>query len=84
MRTVGKKFQIPGPVLDHAGQPLPEDEPIMIFRAKDALLPEVMKHYISLRRQHGQSDASLADLQAYSDELANWQAAHPDRLKFPD
>ncbi len=84
MRTVGKKFKIPGPVLDASGQPLPDDEPIMLFRAKDKLLPDLMEYYISLRRQHGQSDANLADLRAYADELAAWQASHPDRLKYPD
>lgn len=84
MRTVGKKFQIPGPVLDASGQPLPDDEPIMLFRGKDALLPEVMEHYIQLRRQRGQSSAALAELQAYADELTAWQASHPDRLKYPD
>ncbi len=84
MRTIGSKYQIQGDVMCTSnGQPIPADEPLMLFRGRDRLLPALLDYYLQLRQQSGMTPEQLADLQAQVDAIKQWQASYPDRLKMP-
>ena len=63
---------------------IPEDEPVIVFRARDRLLPKVLAYYRlfcwkagSPRRHLGMIDDSVVAIEA-------WQAKHPDQVRTPD
>lgn len=62
------------------GTPIPDDEPVMIFRAQDMYLPLVLARYIELCeiREHRLAiGLRLA-------EVLDWQVNNPLRVKQPD
>lgn len=69
-----------------SGNAIPSDEPVIIFRAQDALLPDVLAAYIT----HLGMSQKMADREhrlAVSLRLAEvleWQAHNPLRVKTPD
>ena len=53
-----------------------DDEPVFIFRAQDALLPEVLDHYLDLCRD---ADAPVKHIGGIIDaraKVVRWQAQH--------
>ena len=70
-----KRFQDPE-------EKIPEDEPVFLIRAQDAVGPEAVKAYAEIleRRFPGSQVASLAD--EWADEMAEWQEEHGS--KEPD
>lgn len=62
---------------------LGEDEPVVVFRARDVLLPDVLSAYVDriecLRLDQEQAD-QMRDRQG---EVEAWQVANPDLLKTP-
>lgn len=83
MNQFGDKFSLhEGRVLDHHGQPIPEEEPLMLFRAQDRLLPEVIRHYLALRSAAG--SPPTPKLERFLSQIEAWQKAAPNRTKLPD
>lgn len=68
------------------GVEIPDDEPVFVMRAKDALAPETLSRYLMLTARAarvvdpGHNEAVKGRLM---DFLA-FQATHPDRVKHPD
>lgn len=65
------------------GEPIPDDEPIMILRAKDRLAYAALDRYyrLSLARCDGAHCESVAErMQAFQ----RFSEEHPDRVKIPD
>lgn len=62
------------------GKEIPADEPVIIFRAQDRKLPDVLAFYISNCDDPGHRLAASLRLA----EILEWQAANPLRVKEPD
>ena len=63
---------------------IPDDEPVIVFRARDALLPKVLAYYRlfcwkagSPKRHLGLIDDSLLNVET-------WQRQNPDQVRTPD
>lgn len=74
------------------GKDIPEDEPLFLIRGQDVTAVEAIYAYAAVLFNHltgaglSHNEAQLAcyPIDAYADEVAAWQAAHPDRVKVPD
>lgn len=60
-----------------------EDEPVIVFRAQDALACPLISAYYKLCEGRARIEHLAAIEQAYS-RFADWQEAHPDQVKVPD
>ena len=84
MRTIGSKYRISGEIIRNADNTaVPGDEPVMLFRGRDRLLPDMLDYYLKLREQTGMSDEQLSDLKTQIESIKHWQAEHSDRLNTP-
>jgi len=84
MRKIGDKYQTSGDITKLDGTPIPEDEPLILFRAKDNLLVDTLEYYQELSRKSGSPAEQVESLSAYIDKIKSWQADHRDRLDVPD
>lgn len=82
MRQIGEKYQTSGDLTKVDGTPIPDDEPVMLFRASDKLLPQLLEQYIELSEEAGASEDFLASLESRITEIKSWQASHS--AKVPD
>jgi hypothetical protein len=55
--------------------PIGEDEPVMVFRAQDKLLPRLLDLYEALCRAHGSPDEHIAAIGVARDNVVAWQEA---------
>lgn len=84
MRQIDGKYKTSGDLTKLDGTPLPEDEPLILFRAHDKLLVDLLTYYAKLCKDAGSPDQQLTLLQKRIDEIKAWQSAHQDQLKVPD
>jgi hypothetical protein len=67
-----------------SGEPIPEDEPCFVFRARDVLAYAALEHYARLVvDQQGDSDHFTAVIRRMR-EFKQFREQHPDRMKEPD
>lgn len=67
------------------GDPIPEDEPVLVIRAQDVLAEEMMQFYIgSYYDLEGKDPAVEAELREHLADLRRWRTEHADRIKVPD
>ena len=64
----------------HSGEPIPDDEPIFIFRAKDRLAVRILTAYFSAIEDPEHARAVVARLE----DFKRFAREHPDRMKDPD
>lgn len=83
MRIIDPKYQTSGTITKKDGTPIPEDEPLILFRSQDRLLPQMLDYYVGLREKAGSSAAGIQALQKHIDAIKKWQAAHPERTRIP-
>jgi hypothetical protein len=62
------------------GNPIPADEPVIVFRAQDAQVPYMLCRYIMLCKDVNHRFAASIRLA----EILEWQVANPLRVKEPD
>jgi hypothetical protein len=62
-----------------SGESIPDDEPIMIFRARDFYAPQAILAYLTYIDGEHRGVVSVRYLQ-----FLNWQKEHKDRVKMPD
>ena len=62
-----------------SGEPIPDDEPVIIFRARDRHSLALLRHYQLLATDPHHQRA----IQDRIDEFTAYQRAHPERLKEP-
>lgn len=84
MRQIDGKYKTSGDITKLDNTPIPEDEPLILFRGKDKLLPELLAYYQELCRKAGSPEHQLQLLEERIGTIKEWQTAHPDRLKVPD
>lgn len=63
---------------------IPDDEPVLVIRAQDALACPAISAYYMRCEATGADDEHLAAVQATYGRFADWQEAHPERVKQPD
>lgn len=61
-----------------------EDEPVVVFRAKDVLLPDVLKVYRVLCKIAGSPLHHLDAIHAAAEQVRAWQANHHHRVPNSD
>lgn len=67
-----------------SGEAVPHDEPVFVFRARDALGVRALEAYLVLI---GEREPSSMHADAVRGRIADFQrfaSAHPDRMKWPD
>jgi hypothetical protein len=63
---------------------VPDDEPVFVIRAADALACPLLSAYYNLCGENGAAAEHTASVEAEYTRFADWQEAHPDRVKVPD
>lgn len=61
---------------------IPPDEPVFLFRAKDALMLPVLLHYIHLCTEQGTTPEHVAGIYEQLARVARWQ--QENSAKIPD
>lgn len=84
MRQIDGKYKTDGVITKIDGTPLPDDEPLILFRGQDKLLPELLKHYNQLCVQAGSPPTQTQAVEERIKAIEQWQAEHPERVKVPD
>lgn len=64
----------------NSGNVIPDDEPVMIFRARDRHAAKAIQYYLSLCSDENHKDV-VAGRHA---DFARFAVEHPDRMKEPD
>lgn len=63
---------------------VPGDEPLFIFRGRDALALGAIKAYRETCADAGRPPWHLEMIDRNYEFIAAWQAEHPDRVRLPD
>lgn len=84
MRQIDSKYKTSGDITKLDGTPIPPDEPLILFRAKDKLVPELLEHYLEQCRTAGSPPQQISTLQQRIDTIKQWQMANPEKVKVPD
>lgn len=89
MRMIGNRFALantitgPNIVKISNGEVLPEDEPLMLIRARDRIaIPGLLK-YRELCVADGCNDYILGLLDETIEEFRRFETTHPERMKQP-
>lgn len=62
---------------------IPDDEPVVVFRARDKHLPDVLSYYAEMCS--GDSpDRHSALVEGTFNAVDGWQKAHPEKVRTPD
>lgn len=61
-----------------------EDEPVIVFRARDARLPEVLADYMKLCMVAGSPQRHLDMIFESYQEVTEWQEENPEQVKVAD
>lgn len=88
-RSIEPKYDVDletGLIINRAtGRPIPSDEPVMVFRAQDHFVPDMLARYFlalpsttAAEREHRLAVAKRLA------QICEWQAANPLRVKTPD
>jgi hypothetical protein len=63
---------------------IPDDEPVIVFRGRDRMVPAMLAEYLDLCRKAGSPQRHL-DLVAESRrQIMEWQGEHRDQSRVPD
>jgi len=60
--------------------PIPDDEPVFIFRAQDELANIVLLEYMEICRQHGCDDKHVAAIGDAYERFVAWGEDHATKL----
>jgi len=63
---------------------IPDDEPVIVFRARDKMVPAMISFYRSLCQDNGSPQRHLDLIQRCANNIIQWQADHPERTRQPD
>ena len=84
MRQIDGKYKTDGNITKLDGTPIPDDEPLVLFRAKDKLLPQLLEEYKKLCQDAGCQSQQVETLGPLTQQVRDWQVANPDKVKLPD
>jgi hypothetical protein len=60
-----------------------DDEPVVVFRARDVLLPQLMSHYKGLCVDAGSPDHHLDLVLESRRKIIEWQKSNHDLIRVP-
>ena len=60
-----------------------EDEPVVVFRARDVLLPDVLSFYLYECNERGSSKKHLDLIRETENKVNDWQQANTDKVRVP-
>ncbi len=85
MRQIDPKFHIEGDqiIKTSNGDPIPEDEPLMLFRARDKYALAAIAYYGELCRKGGCNDFQMAGVENRIRAFIKWAEQNPAKLKEP-
>ncbi|MEO5627613.1 MAG: hypothetical protein ABIQ89_01875 [Candidatus Saccharimonadales bacterium] len=83
MRKIDEKYQTTGDITKLDGTPIPEDEPLILFRAHDKLLLPLLEDYMKLCIDSGSPEKHLGLLKQRIDAIKAWQETNTEKLKVP-
>jgi hypothetical protein len=63
---------------------IPEDEPVIVFRGRDRLLPAVLNIYMELCEIADSPERHIELVSGTYEVVSAWQRANPDKVKTPD
>lgn len=66
------------------GNPLGEDEPVVVFRARDQELPRLLRGYWKHCAAAGSPYQHLEMIREAEAFVSRWQRDNPDLVKVPD
>jgi hypothetical protein len=72
-----------GIIKNVTGDPIPEDEPLFLFRAKDQLAIQVLQYYRELCLQTGSPAEHLRGIDGEIQVFTDFAQRHPERMKQP-
>lgn len=61
-----------------------DDEPVIVFRAQDKLLPAVLDYYRQICELAGSPGHHLAAIERTAETVKAWQATHPVKVPTSD
>jgi hypothetical protein len=59
---------------------IPDDEPVVLFRSKDVLFPQLLAAYRALCADAGSPAGHLERIDATVERVREWQASHPTQV----
>jgi hypothetical protein len=83
MRQIGGKYHTEGDIYKYDGELIPSDEPVILFRGRDRLVPQVLDFYYALRSKITEPEQHLELLKKDMDDIVAWQKANPDKVRTP-
>lgn len=66
------------------GNPLGEDEPVFVLRARDVVAPGTVERYAQDCEFYGAPTEHVESIRRAAVALQKWQDANPDLVKTPD
>ena len=63
---------------------IPDDEPVIVFRARDKLTGPLISAYRKLAEEHGSPPFHLDLIAQAHKRFTDWQQAHADQVRTPD
>jgi len=63
---------------------IPDDEPVIVFRARDKLTVKLLDAYLELCEEAGSPARHLGLIINSQRRFARWQADNPDKVRTPD
>ena len=63
---------------------IPDDEPVIVFRARDTTTPDLLAYYLMRCVKKGSPKRHLDLIVATIERFRRWQVENPDQVKVPD
>ncbi len=84
MRQIDGKYKTDGNLTKLNNTPLPKDEPPILFRGHDKLLPQLLIQYKAMCQKAGSPEAHLELVEERIQAIKAWQESNPVLVKIPD
>jgi hypothetical protein len=63
---------------------IPDDEPVIVFRARDLMTKALLERYDSLCREAGSPQRHLDLIEKTYNTFLDWQRDNPGKVRVPD
>lgn len=63
---------------------IPDDEPVIVFRGRDKMVPAMLRFYLDLCSTNGSPQRHLDLVQLAAAGIIRWQVEHKDQARQPD
>jgi hypothetical protein len=85
MKVIDPKYHIENETIVKTltGEPVPDDEPLILFRARDRLALPMLRIYKVLSQMDGCSEYHMNGVNTMINVFLDFSIKHPDRMKQP-